>query len=141
MWGATIAALLAAAVTASGQTDATEEILKQAIGMHQAGNVDGAIQAYEKYLAQKPKSVLALANLGAAYARVGRYHDAIVQYRKALKLQPEYLVAELNLGLAFYKTGQAEAAADVFEKVHKAAPDELQPVLLLADCRLAMGEN
>ena len=32
-------------------------------------------------------------------------------------------------------------AAATLEKVHRAAPAELQPILLLADCWLAMGEN
>lgn len=48
---------------------------------------------------------------------------------------------EFNLALAFYKSGQTETAAGMLEKVHRAEPDELQPVLLLADCRLGMGEN
>jgi tetratricopeptide (TPR) repeat protein len=48
---------------------------------------------------------------------------------------------ELNLALAYYKTGQLEQAATILEKVHKAVPDQLQPVLLLADCWLATGKN
>src|SRR5205807_6843159 len=48
---------------------------------------------------------------------------------------------ELNLALAFYKTGQIETAATMLDNVHRAAPEELQPALLLADCRLSMGEN
>jgi tetratricopeptide (TPR) repeat protein len=72
---------------------------------------------------------------------VARYQDAIVQYRHALKLQPGNTPVQLNLALAFYKTGQAELAAATLEKVHHAAPAELQPVLLLADCWLALGEN
>jgi len=48
---------------------------------------------------------------------------------------------EFNLALAFYKSGQTETAAGMLEKVHREAPEELQPVLLLADCRLGMGEN
>jgi len=59
-------ALLACGLAAWAQPDATEEILKQAIVLHQAGNIAGAIQAYEKYLARRPDSVLALSNLGAA---------------------------------------------------------------------------
>jgi tetratricopeptide (TPR) repeat protein len=123
------------------QTADPEEILKRAIGLHQAGNIDGAIQAYQQYLAQRPDSLMALSNLGAAYAKVARYQDAIVQYRRALKLQPGNTRVELNLALAFYKSGQPEPAASTLEKVHRAAPDELQPILLLADCWLAMGEN
>jgi tetratricopeptide (TPR) repeat protein len=56
-------------------------------------------------------------------------------------LQPGNAPVELNLALAFYKTGQAELAAATLEKVHRAAPGQLQPVLLLADCWLALGEN
>src|SRR5215831_8299847 len=126
---------------ANAQSGAAEEILKQAIGRHQSGDIDGAIQAYEKYLAARPDSAMARSNLGAAYARAARYEDAIAQYRHALKLQPGNTSAELNLALAYYKTGRKELAAAILEKVHRAAPDELQPTLLLADCWLAMGRN
>jgi tetratricopeptide (TPR) repeat protein len=123
------------------QPDPTEAILKHAIGLHQSGDINAAIAEYQKYLALRPDSPMALSNLGAAYARVARYEDAIVQYRRALKLQPTNTPVQLNLALAFYKTGQAELAATTLEKVHRAAPAELQPILLLADCWLALGEN
>src|ERR1041385_5392905 len=77
------------------QPDATEEILKQAIGLHQGGDIAGAIRNYEKYLALRPNSVLALSNLGAAFAHESRYQDAIVQYGRALKLQPANAPVEL----------------------------------------------
>jgi tetratricopeptide (TPR) repeat protein len=134
-------ALLLCIFCANAQPDATEEILKQAINLHQAGDIDGAIQAYRKYLVARPDSPLALSNLGAAYARIARYEDAIAQYRHALKLQPANAPVRLNLALAYYKTGQTELAAAMLEKVHGAAPDQLQPTLLLADCWLAMGKN
>jgi tetratricopeptide (TPR) repeat protein len=126
---------------ASAQTMNVEEILKRAISLHQSGDIAAAIPAYEKYLAQRPDSPLALSNLGAAYAGAGRYKDAIIQYRRALKLQPGNRTAELNLGLAYYKTGQMETAASIFEKIHLSAPGQQQPALLLADCWLAMGKN
>ena len=134
-------ALLICAFSANAQSETSEQILKQAIDRHQAGDIDGAIQSYRKYLAARPESPLALSNLGAAYARIGRYEDAIAQYRHALKLQPGNAPVELNLGLAYYKTGQTELAAATLEKAHRAAPDQLQPTLLLADCWLAMGKN
>jgi tetratricopeptide (TPR) repeat protein len=133
------ALLLACALPARAQSNASEEILRKAIALHQAGNIDGAIQAYKKYLEERPDSPIALSNLGAAYARIARYSDAIAQYRHALRLQPANAPVELNLGLAYYKTGQAELAAELLEKVHRAAPEQLQPTLLLADCWLAMG--
>ena len=104
------------AVCANAQSDAVEQILKQAIGRHQSGDIEGAIEAYRKYLASRPDSPIALSNLGAAYARVARYEDAIAQYRHALKVQPGNTPVELNLGLAYYKTGRKELAAGILEK-------------------------
>jgi Flp pilus assembly protein TadD len=121
--------------------DASQQILKQAVTLHQAGDIDGAIEAYRKYLAEHPDSLIALSNLGAAYARAGRYQDAIAQYRHALRFAPGNPQVELNLALAYYKTGEVETAAPIFEEVHKQAPGELQPAMLLADCWLAMGRN
>jgi tetratricopeptide (TPR) repeat protein len=123
------------------QPDATEEILKQAIMLHQAGDIDGAIQVYQRYLAARPESPIALSNLGAAYAHQGRFADAITQYRHALQLQPGDMHVQLNLALAYYKTGQIGIAATSLEKVHQAMPDQLQPTLLLADCWLALGKD
>jgi tetratricopeptide (TPR) repeat protein len=134
-------AILICALCANAQSDSPEDILKQALSRHQAGDINGAIEAYRRYLAARPDSPMALSNLGAAYAKIARYDDAIAQYRHALKLQPGNAPVELNLGLAYYKTGQADLAAATLEKVHRAAPDQLQPTLLLADCWLAMGKN
>lgn len=127
-------------VATAAQTADIEGILKQAIALHQAGDVAAAIPAYEKYLTHRPDSPVALSNLGAAYARTGRYRDAIARYGRALKLQPGNLPLQLNLGLAYYKSGEMDRAASLFEKVHRAAPDEKQPTLLLADTLLTMGK-
>jgi len=136
-----VIALLVVSGAARAQTTDVEAILKKAVGLHQAGDIAAAIPAYEEYLPLRPDSPLALSNLGAAYARVGRYKDAIAQYSRALKLQPDNLPIKMNLGLAYYKTGQLEPAALIFEKLHRAAPDQTQPTLLLADCWLAMGRH
>ena len=96
------------------QQDQTEEVLKEAIRLHQAGDVDAAISAYRKYLDARPNSPLALSNLGAAFSRAGRYQEAVEQYQRALKLQPENTAVEMNLGLAWYKAGQIQKAEAVF---------------------------
>lgn len=120
--------------------DDPEPILKQAIALHQNGDVAGSIPLYRKYLAARPDSVLAHSNLGAAYAKLSRFDEAIEQYQAALKLQSNPGV-EMNLGLAYYKTGRKELAAPLFEKAHRAAPKQMQPLLLLADCWLSAGSN
>ena len=103
------------------QAGADEAVLKQAIGMHQGGDIPGAIKAYEKYLAAHPDSLIAQSNLGAAFSRLGRFQDAIVHYRAALKLQPANTGVELNLGLAYYKTNQKNNCIDTLESWHHSA--------------------
>jgi len=128
------------AIAAAAQSP-DDQILKDAIASHQSGNTDAAIHGYETYLARHPDTPMALSNLGAAYAKAGRYADAINQYKHALKLQPANAPVEMNLALAYYKIGSAEEAAPLLENVHHALPDQLQPTMLLADCWLAMGRN
>ena len=118
-----------------------EDTLKQAISLHGKGDIEGAIPLYQQYLKQRPGQPIALSNLGAAYARTGRYEEAIESYRAALRVQPNVPQVELNLGLAYYKSGDTDEAAKLLDKVHRAAPDQLQPAMLLADCWLAMGRN
>ena len=126
---------------ALAQSDRSEQMLAKAVALHQSGDFNGAIEAYCEYLALRPNSLIALSNLGAAYAHAGRYEEAIKQYKAALSLQPDSLPVELNLALAYYKTGEAEKAAPIFERVHSASPDQLQPTMLLADCWLTIGRN
>ena len=128
------------------QSDQTENLLKQAIALHQAGDVESAIPKYEAYLKARPGSMLALANLGAAYAHVGRYEDAISEYKKALAAQPANAQPgdariELNLALAYYKSGQIDNAANTLQQVRQSSQGDARATLLLADCWLAMGKN
>jgi tetratricopeptide (TPR) repeat protein len=136
-----VATLLFAVALLAQAPASDDRILKDAIAAQQSGNIDGATRGYERYLRAHPDTLIALSNLGAAYAGAGRYNDAIAQYKHALKIQPSNGPIEMNLALAYYKAGQAEEAAPIFEKVHRGAPDQLQPTLLLADCWLAMAKN
>src|SRR5579871_242782 len=77
-----------------------EKLLQQAIAMHQAGDVEGAIREYRAYLKLRPDSPDVRSNLGAALASTGRYAEAIPEYEAALKLRPKEPHIGLNLALA-----------------------------------------
>jgi tetratricopeptide (TPR) repeat protein len=85
--------------------------------------------------------VEARSNLGAALARQGRTQEAIEQYREALAIDPARTPVRLNLGLALYKADRVAEAATELQAVVSAAPDQANAVVLLADCRLRMGEE
>ena len=121
--------------------EAPEQILRQAIAMHQAGDTEGAIREYRAYLRLRPDSPDVRSNLGAALASTGRYSEAIVEYQAALKHGPKDPRIWLNLALAFYKAGQISDAARELEALHAVQPANPQVILVLADCWLRQGEN
>lgn len=117
--------------------------LNRAVQLHQAGDWDGAIREYRACLAAEPNRVEARSNLGAVYAKMGRYQEAIEEYRTALQNAPPDFAMRLryNLALAYYKASQVPEAIVQLEDVHKQAPGEVNVALLLADCDLRIGDN
>ena len=132
------AVLVGALATASPQEDA-RAALARAVALHQAGNLEAAVAAYRESLALAP-SVEARSNLGAALAALGRYQEAIEAYRGALAMSPGNGSIRYNLALAHYNADDVAAAAGELETLHQAQPQELRATLLLADCRLRLGE-
>jgi len=125
-----------------GQAMHAQCFLDRAVQLHQAGDLPAAIREYQACISDEPGRVEARSNLGAVFAKLGRYQDAIDQYQVALKTAPREVEPKLrlNLGLAYYKALQIPEAAAEFEALHLAQPAELNLALLLADCRLRTGE-
>jgi tetratricopeptide (TPR) repeat protein len=117
-----------------------QELLKEAISLHQAGKLDQAIEDYRQVLQQYPDMAEVRSDLGAALAGAGRYEEAIGEYQRALAVKP-FPQVRLNLALAYYKSGQLTEAARELERVHRELPSEPRPAMLLADCYLRLGEN
>lgn len=133
-------AILFAPILMAQSSPAAEAILRHAIQLHQAGDVNAAIPEYRAYLEQNSASVLARSNLGAALSRLGRYEEAIAEYTQALDRDPGNQGVRLNLALAYYKTAQFSTAAHHLETVAAGQPGNRQAILLLADCNLQLGE-
>ena len=122
------------------EASGADTVLRHAIQLHQSGDIAAAISEYRNYLDQVPDNVMARSNLGAVLARSGHFEEAIVEYQKALEVQPGNLPVRLNLALAYYKASEISQAAAELERVLEPRRDR-QPVLLLADCYLRLGEN
>jgi tetratricopeptide (TPR) repeat protein len=135
-----IIAVFAASLRAQTATGGCD--FDAAVRLHQAGDLAAAAAAYEACLAAEPGRVDARSNLGAVFAKMGRYQDAIGEYLEALKTAQPVIAPRLrfNLALAYYKSYQIPAAANELEPLHAAQPGDLNMSLLLADCRLRLGE-
>ena len=117
-----------------------DDLLAKAVALHQAGDILGAIQYYEAVLDKQPDRAEVRSNLGAAFMKLGRLEDAIKQYRAALEARPDMTSVRLNLALAFYKADRLAEAAPEFARILEQSPKHQAATLLLADCRLRMGE-
>ena len=138
LWRAPLAALLAwslAAPMASAQaSDDLDQLLAQALDMHQAGDLLGAVEAYRVVLQTVPDRADVRSNLGAAYVRLGQFDDALREYGEAVRIEPGNATYRFNLGLALYKADQIEEAALELERVVELEPGQFNAILVLADC-------
>jgi tetratricopeptide (TPR) repeat protein len=134
-------ALLVACRLGAQEPTPAEAILRHAIELHQAGDVEHAIPEYRAYLEQNPDNVVARSNLGAALSRAGRYEEAIAEYTHALKREGNNAAIQLNLALAYYKAAQIPVAAEHLAAIVAKQPHNRQAILLLADCDLQLDEN
>lgn len=134
-----LAALAPTARPASAQEPDLDAVLTQAVERHQKGDLEGAVDLYIQVLRAVPGAHRVRSNLGAAWASLGRFEEAIDQYRQAL-LQEEDVSIRRNLALALLKTGQTREAAAEAERALVVQPGDRDALLLLADCRLRLGE-
>ena len=61
------------------------------------GNLDGAIEAYQKAIELDPDDAEAYFNLGVAYRNQGKLDESIQAYKRAIELDPDYVEVYNNL--------------------------------------------
>jgi tetratricopeptide (TPR) repeat protein len=87
------------------------------------GDVDEAIDHYNRSLAVKPDHAEAQNNLAVALAGRERNDEAIEHYNKALEVKPDFAAAHVNLGDLLAKLGRADEAVDHYQEALKSEPD------------------
>ncbi|HET6977061.1 MAG TPA: tetratricopeptide repeat protein [Pyrinomonadaceae bacterium] len=137
------AAALVGPVFAQGPADVEREF-ERATQLHQAGDLQGAVNAYTAILNKNPARVDVRSNLGAAYSALGRYEEAIEQYKRALIIDSSNYAIRFNLGVAYYKAAWFTEAATELDRFVAAAPSDNPTAanarLVLADCHVRLGE-
>src|SRR5947207_8897558 len=100
-----------------------DQILDQAMQLHQAGNLPQARRAYQEILKQSPNHPDALHLLGLIELQTGSAQAGIDRIRQAISIRPDHAEAHYNLGLALQKNGQLEPAIASFIRVASLRPD------------------
>ena len=91
------------------------------------GQFEKARASYEKAIALRPNSPVAINNLGNAFLKLNLLDRAIQTFDRALALKPDYVDAIYNRGNALLSARRLDEALQVFERVIR-----MQPLYALA---------
>ncbi len=124
---------------AQEEPHAPKEILRQAMELHESGDLEGAIRQYEAFLTLHPDVANVAdvrSNLGAAYLSTGNHERALAALERALELGNASNPANLrfNLGSAYFKAGDVAKAEAVLTSLVAEQPGDKEAILLLASC-------
>ena len=82
----------------------------RAVGLHQAGKLDAAVDAYRAILKRHPDTCACWSNLGVALRMLGRKDEGLQVLREGVRLCPRSPELNYNLGNALKETGDREGA-------------------------------
>ncbi|MBV9264705.1 MAG: tetratricopeptide repeat protein [Acidobacteriaceae bacterium] len=133
-------AVVGASLLAGQTKQSPQDLLKEAVTLHQQGKLEEAIHDYDIFLDMYPDMAEVRSNLAAALVGVGRYDEAITEYQLAL-LKKQDPKVRLNLAIAYYKAAQYKDAERELRDIRNADPANVQAVMLLASTELELGDN
>lgn len=99
------------------------QAFKEAVKLHQSGDVTGAEKLYARVLDIDPRHVDALSNRGLALVSLGRFEDAIPLIEDAISLTPNAPDLYFNLGTALDELWRYDEAATAYHRCIDLAPD------------------
>ncbi|HHP7244822.1 MAG TPA: tetratricopeptide repeat protein, partial [Elainellaceae cyanobacterium] len=99
--------------------------LQVGMTLHRFGNLNEAINCYQRVIDLQPDQLSAYNNLGIAFKQLGRYDEAFQCYQTAIARQPDYPEAHNNLGNLLRQQGKFDEAIGAFQRCLAIAPDFL----------------
>ena len=110
------------------------ELAEAGLKARQAGDLAGAIRAFEQFVAAAPDVAAGHVHLGMALLEAGQQEKAVRCFEQALSLEPDLIAAHRLLGTVKLNRGDAAAAIAHLEK---AKSWDLLGVALLESGRIA----
>lgn len=120
---------------------AAQQIIRQAIQLHQSGDFEQAKSLYARVLETAPQHPDALHLYGLACHQQGDHTTAIEYIEQAVKLVPSQPVLRNNLGDALYKAGDIESAIKQLRHALELKPDYAGAHQNLGSVFCASGEH
>ncbi|MBL94509.1 MAG: hypothetical protein CMF70_04310 [Magnetovibrio sp.] len=117
----------------------SEHYSLKAAGFADAGNIEEAIQSFEKAVAVDPNSADNFYNLGVLLTSQSKLPQALDSYKKAVAINPFFSEAYNNLGGILKELGSYEDAIANYEKVLSINPESAETFYNLASVLAKMG--
>ncbi len=90
------------------------------------GQVEKAIEHFNKALRIRPDSPEIYNNLGNALRRLDRFEDAVMYYQKALELKAYFPQARYNLAAELTRQGKTDEAIEQYRLALRLRPDDVE---------------
>ena len=113
---------------AFGKTTA-EDWFNEGLALHDQGNLDDAIAAYDKAINIDPNLAQAWSNKGATLHLQGKYDEAIQALDKAIQIDPQVAQAWYNKGIALEALGKTSESEATFAKAKELGYSSSTPTL------------
>ncbi|MDE3179982.1 MAG: tetratricopeptide repeat protein, partial [Acidobacteriota bacterium] len=97
-------------------------IMRHGLDLAEGGNIEGAIQEYQKALSLDPRLIQAHINLIQLYARAGENDKAEEEYHKAVSLDPNRADCYYNYGVLMFRLQQIPKAEQAFRRAVSVNP-------------------
>ena len=103
--------------------DATSELFKQGLSLHQQGNFAQALEIYRKVLELQPVHFDALHLLGVVYLQLNEPKQAIDLIGRAIEINPGLPATHNHRGIALAGLMRCEEAVKSYDKAIALKPD------------------
>jgi len=154
VWTTLFIILSGAAWASAAQKEEADKHYNDGITAFKNGNLDKAIQEFQRATELNNTDAVAFCWLGFAYMKKGQTMEAIPNFTRALQLNPKYELAHNNLGTAHWemgklleRSGQKDKAREEFNKAVAAyeqavalKPEYAEARFNLASAYLEMGK-
>ncbi|WP_031528014.1 tetratricopeptide repeat protein [Dyadobacter crusticola] len=119
-----------------------EDYLSEGINLYRDGEIEEAVQYFERRLAEKPKSAVAYLYRGLCRKSLGDSTQALSDLETATSLDDTFYDIQLELGRYYLENRRFEEARLAFSKaIAICGGDIAEPFVLRADCYSNLGQS
>ena len=111
------------------------------VAFEKTGDLDSAMEDYQKSVELKPDFILPTANIGKIYAKKKEHEKAIEFYKKAVELGDKDATNYYNYGICLMNLGKKEQAKEVLEKLITLDEDYSDAYYQLGIIYLGLGDS